>query len=583
MTGVRTLATLAALAALHAGSCAAATPAMNSVVPQPVRALAALGPVVAPAPAPEPVAPAGLAAAPAGTNLKLWIVDPLTGQPVAGAPGIFIRSATSDWVQHGANADGSLYLTLAPGAYNFDTVEPQGVGSALRRHNYQIEVAAPDVHARAPGSPAKASGDPAKASAPLSGGVTMTGKTADARGYFAVTLDAPPALSAAALARLNALAAQANVPASAFVPTSACQLRDQVTAARGLGVDVAAGFPRVRTRLPAYGHVRALIVPVDFPDVPGTDAPLAFFTPLAEAVRDFYLKQSYGRLAFDFTVVQGWSRMPFLATTYQLGGRVGAGDANGYRDALVGLLDPLVDFSDYDAVYFLLPKQTPFDAIAYGPAITFPIPTRNGVIINGASGGADMYLPRNGPGAAWQWMAHETGHAFGLIDEDLDHASATLGNWSLMANNWSKGAIEHNGWDRYLMGWLGETQTACLPRAALKAGGTSVTLDPLVRQSGALKLAMVPLSTSTILVIESRKNEGYDRLAPAHEGVLVYTVDTRLGTLGGGYRTVRRPGSADPLFQDAALHAGDSVVVDGVTVTVTAQGADGDTVTLGLQ
>ena len=556
---------------------------MNSVEPVPVRALAALAPVVAQASAPEPVAPAGLAPAPPGANLKLWIVDPLTRRPVAGAPGIFIRSASSDWVHHGANADGSLYLTLAPGAYNFDTVEPGTAGTPLRRHNYQVDVAAQNAPARAPGSPAKAPGGPVAASAPASGGVTMEGKTADAHGYFAVTLDAPPALSAAALARLNALAAQANVPASAFVPASACQLRDQVTAARGLGVDVTAGFPRVPTRLPAYGHVRALIVPVDFPDVPGVDDTVAFFTPLANEVRDFYLKQSYGRLAFDFTVIRGWSRMPFLATKYRLGGRVGAGDANGYRDELVRLLDPLVDFSDYDAVYFLLPKETPFDAIAYGPAITVPIPTRNGAIINGASGGADMYLARNGPGAAWRWMAHETGHTFGLIDEDLDHASATLGNWGLMANNWSQGAIEHNGWDRYLLGWLGEAQTACLPRAALGAAGVTVMLDPLVRQDGALKLALVPLSDAKILVVESRKNEGYDRLAPGREGVLVYTVDTTRGPLQGGYRTLRRPGATDPQFQDAALHAGDSVSVDGVVVTVRALGAGGDTVTLGLK
>jgi riboflavin synthase alpha subunit len=37
-------------------------------------------------------------------------------------------------------------------------------------------------------------------------------------------------------------------------------------------------------------------------------------------------------------------------------------------------------------------------------------------------------------------------------------------------------------------------------------------------------------------------------------------------------------GSTDPSFEDAALHAGDSITVDGVTVTVTATSADGDTV-----
>jgi hypothetical protein len=119
---------------------------------------------------------------------------------------------------------------------------------------------------------------------------------------------------------------------------------------------------------------------------------------------------------------------------------------------------------------------------------------------------------------------------------------------------------------------------ACLPRAGLTAEGTTVTLDPLVRQSANVKAAMVPLSPSKILVMESRRNEGYDRIASGHEGVLVYTVDMTLGTLGGGYRTQRRAGSTDPYFEDAALHVGDNVTVDGVSVSVTGSSAGGDTV-----
>lgn len=83
--------------------------------------------------------------------------------------------------------------------------------------------------------------------------------------------------------------------------------------------------------------------------------------------------------------------------------------------------------------------------------------------------------------------------------------------------------------------------------------------------------------------MESRKNEGYDRIAAGNEGVLVYTVDMTLATLKGGYRTVRRPGSIDPNFEDAALRSGESVSVDGVTVTVTASGKDGDTVRISRQ
>jgi hypothetical protein len=189
-----------------------------------------------------------------------------------------------------------------------------------------------------------------------------------------------------------------------------------------------------------------------------------------------------------------------------------------------------------------------------------------------------MYLPGNGPNAARNWMAHEFGHAFGLYDEDLDHASATLGSWSLMANGWSRNAIEHNGWDRYLMGWLGATQVACMPKATLGGTGATLKLNPLVRQNADIKVAMVPLSTSKMLVMESRKSEGFDVIAANREGVLVYTVDMTIGQSKGPYRTQRRVGSTDRNFEDAALRAGDTLTIDGVEVSVFSLSADGDTI-----
>jgi hypothetical protein len=196
-----------------------------------------------------------------------------------------------------------------------------------------------------------------------------------------------------------------------------------------------------------------------------------------------------------------------------------------------------------------------------------------------------MYFNTNNGiiGADWKWMAHETGHAFGLYDEDLNHASNTLGNWSVMASSWTNSAIEHNGWDRYLQGWLTDAQVSCLPKATLTATGTTVKISPLVRQNAATKAIMVPLSTSKMLVMESRKNEGYDVIKASNEGVLVYTVDMKLGQLGGGYNTQRRTGSTNAYFEDAALHAGDSIVVDGVTVSVVATSSNGDTVKVSVK
>lgn len=502
-----------------------------------------------------PVAPPGLAPAPPGANLKLWLADPRTGAALPTA--IFVRDVTGggDWLYIGAGADGSVYATLAPDRrYEFDVVEPAGAATGLVRRRYQVTVDA-------------------------QGTASIDGAAPDSAGVSAVTLEVTPRPATPAVRQAqDGLRARAEQPAADFVPDSPCQLLDHASPARSFATDVSSGFPKVRVRLPSFGHVRALIIPVDFPGIAGVDDPGRLFMPLATKMRDFYLAQSYGKLAFDFAIVPNWVHLPFTPAKYGFAWTVGSGDFTRYRNDIFAMLDGQVDFGRYDAVYILVPPTMPMATMGWGPAITAPTWTRTGYVINGATGGADMYFNRDG---AWRWMAHETGHAFGLVDEDLDHRTQTLGYWSIMAMNWSLAAIEHNAWDRYLQGWLAPAQVACLAKPALRGAGVTVRLSPIERQDQDVKAAMVPLSDSTILVMEARRNEGMDRIAPGHEGVLVYTVDTALGSLGGGYRTRRRPGSVDPNFEDAALHPGDTVVIEGIAVTVTGSGPAGDTVHLG--
>lgn len=496
-------------------------------------------------------------------QLQLRIEVPAKDGETLESPGIFLQdiNANTPFKFVAADRAGKLAVQLAPGSYQFDTVEPHGMAETFARRRYYVQVDA-------------------------TGAATIVGHSPDASGVYLVKLGtpSPPSspLTPTALQLRERLTAIANEPASTFKPSSPCQLMDQVTPERSFASDVSSGFPKVRVRLSSNGHIRALVVPVDFPDVAGRDNPRAFFTPIVNAVGDFYARQSYGRVTFDFEVMPDWVHLPFNLNEYGFGVRIGSGDFTRYRKDMVALTEKTIDYSRYDAVYFLVPKEMPFSRMSLGPAITSPTWTHNGVVLNGATGGADMYYneARGVSGATWKWMAHETGHAFGLVDEDFRHQSPTLGFWSIMANSWSNHAIEHNAWDRYLQGWLDESQVACKGKAAIASSPTSIELSPLVRQGAGIKAVMVPLSPSKILVAESRKNEGLDHIAAAHEGVIVYTVDTAIGPLGGGYRTVRRPGSVDPNFEDAALHPGDSVKVDGVTVTVKASSRDGDTVSL---
>jgi M6 family metalloprotease-like protein len=394
------------------------------------------------------------------------------------------------------------------------------------------------------------------------------------------TLEVPT--SAAALAVRGAIDKLASEPVSTFKPTSACQLVDQITPKRSYGTDLSAGFPKVRTRIKSYGNVKALIVPVDFTDIVGKDNPVTFFTPIAQGVNTYFNTISYGRVAFDFTILPKYVHMDFPISKFKIANTVGAGDVDGYLKAVIDLTNPLINYADYEAVYFLVPKEMPMALMGWGPAITFPNKVDGGYIINGATGGADMYLnEQNGvKGATWKWMAHETGHAYGWYDEDYKHESQTLGSWGVMSNNWSNEVIEQNAWDRYLQGWLEESQVGCTSKTSL-ATAKEFTINALSLNNGEQKSVMIPLSGSKILVAESRRASTLDNFRETKEGLLVYTVDMTIGQLGGGYVTIPRPGSTDKdNFLDAALQQGDSVTVGGVTITVTKSGANSDTISV---
>jgi M6 family metalloprotease-like protein len=491
--------------------------------------------------------------APAGTNTKLWIYDPENTKTKAGSPGIFMAPSGGAWKFVPANSDGSLYLTLAQGSYSIDVVEPNSVRYLRKRYTASVNP---------------------------SGIFSIEGLASNQAGYFTVTVDLQPISNGSVDAIQKKLTDLANLPVSSFSQTSPCQLLDQVTPNRSFSVDLSAGFPKVAVRLPSTGNIKALIVPVDFSDIKGIDDPLSYYGKIATGVSTFYYKQSYGKLAFDFDVVPSWIHAPFSSTKYGTGGAVGNGDPSGYLKALIALTDGPIDYSSYDAVYFLVPKEMPMSSMGWGPAITSPHWLKNGVIINGATGGADMYYAENNGivGGTWKWMAHETGHAFGLYDEDLNHASQTLGYWSIMAMSWSNHAIEMGAWDRYLQGWLPEKQINCVTMPSLSSEGITSKISPIVRMDSELKSIMVPISSSKILVIESRKNESLDNLPADREGVLVYTVDMKKGQLGGGYEVQKRVGSVDSNFEDAALHIGDSISVSGLRISVLDSNASGDTV-----
>jgi M6 family metalloprotease-like protein len=474
--------------------------------------------------------PVSVQTAPAGTNVKLWIYNPSDNKAKAGSPGVWIQLSGTDWKFYPANSDGSFYANLIAGSYLFDVVEPNTTQYLRKRYSAAVST---------------------------SGNLSIPGMSTNAAGFFTVTVDLVQ-----------------NTAANRFVPTTQCQLLDQTK-----NPEMQVGFPKAPGRLPSFGIIKALIIPVDFADVAGKRPPAEEFTPMTDGMNDFYYKMSGNKVKFDYQILKDWVRMPVSSTFHKLG-NWSQGDPYSYWKLALETADPLVDFSQFDVVYVLSPREIPRSSIAYGPAgplNSAGIATNDGPVTNITLSGADAW-ENLATGSAWKWIAHETGHLFGLHDLYVSPGDAVYGTWDLMSNNWSLGAIELNSWNRYLMGWLTDSQVNCITAADLNSTGVTQLINPIARVNDLTKAVVVRLSSSKILVIESRRNEGLDVLTPSQEGSLVYTVDMTIPTLKGGWKVQRRPGSTDSQFVDAALRVGDVITVEGLRIEVVSRDQNGDTV-----
>lgn len=471
-------------------------------------------------------------APPAGTNIKIWLYDPDDKSKSLGSRSIFYFTASiNGWVTTPGNSDGTLYANWSVGKYQIDTIEPNNNSKDYSRKRYELEVTA-------------------------SGEVLVGGLLPNSQGFFTMTVIK-------------------NQPKATYIPDVACKLADQTSDLRTM-----VGFPKRDYRLPSYGKINALIIPIDFSDVPGKGRPEEVFTAMTDEMARFYYLQSGGRVQFNFQSLKDWVRAPFLSTAYNLG-RWSGGDSNGYYGAALALADPLVDYSLFDVVYVLSPREIPASSIAYGPAfVSRPgdsySMTNEGLVRNGSISGADAWNA-GVTGAAWKWIAHETGHLFGLHDLYTVSSSGPYGSWDIMSLNWTEEALALNSWNRYLQGWLSDSQVNCLEREKIEKPVEQI-ITPIERDVEGIKSVMVKLSDSKILTIESRRNAGYDSLNESREGVLVYTVDMTIPSIKGGWSTQRRPGSTAADFSDAALKVGDSITVEGLLIEVLKRDSSGDLV-----
>jgi len=365
-----------------------------------------------------------------------------------------------------------------------------------------------------------------------------------------------------------------SVVACSSLESSPCKL--PVADSRG---DVAiGGWPRIESRMKAVGDVVASVIMVDFSDAPATMSPEEALSKIGPA-ESIFTEVSYGRMKFVLSPQLEWYRMSRPSTAYAPLTK-SFDNHRAYVAEAVALADPEVDFSGSDAVIVLANP----DAVGIGeagPAFT-PISTDEGVeadgtvLMNGATSAHDINT--------WGpiWLNHELTHALGLVDlyafagdEQFPYTGefSYMGMSSLDAN--APGLL---AWERWVLGWIDDDQVTCLPSAP--ASPTRYELSA-IGTIGGPKAVVVALGDNRVLVIEARLRGGLDANL-RKSGLLVYTVDTSVES-GLGPVRVFPPDPVDPAvgyttYFDSPRAVGESITVDGISVTNRGSTVDGFTV-----
>lgn len=165
-------------------------------------------------------------------------------------------------------------------------------------------------------------------------------------------------------------------------------------------------------------------------------------------------------------------------------------------------------------------------------------------------------------------LIHQFQHGNWNFGDYLD-----TGGWGLMSLPTTTDLL---GWQKYISGFYGDHQVRCLPT---DMSSISV-LTPSVAKTIKEKLAVIPISKTKAIVLESMRAGGFNyKLPKGSEGLLVYEIDSAIADHSKGIAVIsNKRGMATERLMGATLKKKEFVVTNGFKITVTESGTFGDVV-----
>ena len=335
------------------------------------------------------------------------------------------------------------------------------------------------------------------------------------------------------------------------------------------------GFPRDLAIIPSTGTIRAIFLYVDFPDNKSTQNNKTFTNQYTTGAKKFLEAQSYGRVKFVFETADKTFRINKKSSTYGIT-QDGQGNSSSLIQDAINAADSTIDFSGYDFVTVLPPKDS--KTILFSGAMT----GGQGIFTSRErSFSSAIFIGKNKltnfvqRGNGWSFYAHEMGHVLGLMHPYYQRDGGPGAIWDLMGNGGTS-VPEFIGWHRFLLGWLTDKEVKCFSKEALIQ--EEILISPINNKSVGTKIAVIALNPQQALIVELRRASIYDTLLKTEEGILVYRVDVTKGddqgiiTVSGKKRTTREGQTLE------SIKVGEKISYEGIQIQVVSNSKLGDTV-----
>lgn len=354
----------------------------------------------------------------------------------------------------------------------------------------------------------------------------------------------------------------------------------------GALIPLPSGFPIVKPATQHIGTVKWALIPIDFSDLKGESSFRSRVDSQMELLTEWYFIVSEGNLKVDWSVHNNWVTLPKPSSQYAINNSVNLRDSDVgqalFRDAMASA-DPVFNFTNIQYVIFLLPKGQSFlQETSQGfpwDRLVIDTKTNEGKVSGFAIPG--VFMDQIGR-EYWSYWAHEFGHAISLAHVGRSRGSLPpFSPFDIMGSQ-DGSTRELSGWLRFVAQWLPDEKVYCKKFENLN--GQSLSLVPLNSKSEGLKMAVVPVSNSKAIVIESRRFTKFSCGIPTKNGVLVYVYDANLshgedflmpvyptGRLKENHNSSAVPCNSEP-FADPLLYQGDRVTIEGMNVEVLTHG-----------